>query len=304
MKLTVPLIRFITSFIALFVLFSLSTIQAFGQFDFGKSYYNVTKGTNGGTVEVGDVLEIRSSVVVRKSSSGSNTAIDNVQYTDAVPAGTNYIAGTVRVLTNEGKIYKQFTDAAGDDCGWITGTTVRINMGYTTGDAPATATAGGRIRNTHRPSFFSSNCIMIASFRVTVTSAIGTQINTGGGSVSYKVGLTNVTFTFPSNPVAIYTNYGICSNTVGVNALGTESNGTFGSGAAKDRAASTNVPPGYIYSTFSSNMPNDYYYGVSNNTSAGTTAATFMRPSRCSRMKLLTPIARTFPSASRCSSAR
>ena len=274
MKLTVPLIRFITSFIALFVLFSLSTIQAFGQFDFGKSYYNVTKGTNGGTVEVGDVLEIRSSVVVRKSSSGSNTAIDNVQYTDAVPAGTNYIAGTVRVLTNEGKIYKQFTDAAGDDCGWITGTTVRINMGYTTGDAPATATAGGRIRNTHRPSFFSSNCIMIASFRVTVTSAIGTQINTGGGSVSYKVGLTNVTFTFPSNPVAIYTNYGICSNTVGVNALGTESNGTFGSGTAKDRAASTNVPPGYIYSTFSSNMPNDYYYGVSNNTSAGTTAAT------------------------------
>src|SRR5690348_10266580 len=110
MKLTVPLIRFITSFIALFVLFSLSTTNAFGQYDFGKSYYNVTKGTNGGTVETGDVLEIRSSVVVRKNGS-SNTSIDNVQYTDAIPAGTTYIAGTVRVLTNEGKIYKQFTDA-------------------------------------------------------------------------------------------------------------------------------------------------------------------------------------------------
>lgn len=274
MKLTVPLIRFITSFIALFVLFSLSTTNAFGQFDFGKSYYNVTKGTNGGTVEPGDVLEIRSSVVVRKSSSGSNTVIDNVQYTDAIPAGTTYIAGTIRVLTNEGKIYKQFTDASGDDPGWITGTTVRINMGYTTGDAPATAATGGRIRNTHRPSFYGSNCIMIASYRVTVSSAIGTQINTGGGSVSYKVGLSTVNFTFPSNPVAIYTNYGICANTVGVNALGTESNGTFGTGTVKDRGTSADVPPSYTYAAFSSNMPNDYYYGISNNTSAGTTAAT------------------------------
>ena len=115
---------------------------------------------------------------------------------------------------------------------------------------------------------------MIASFRVSVTSALGTQINTGGGSVAYKVGLTNVTFTFPSNPVAIYTNYGICANTVGVNALGTESNGTFGTGNVKDRAASANVPVSYTYAAFASGMPNDYYYGVSNNTSAGPTVAT------------------------------
>ena len=274
MKLTVPLNHFLTSFIAMFVLLSLSTGRLYAQFDFGKSYLNVTKGVNGGTVEPGDTLEIRSSVVVRKSGS-SNTLIDNVTYTDAVPTGTTYIPGTVRVLTNEGKIYKQFTDATGDDAGWITGSTIRINMGYTPGDAPATAAAGGRIRNTHRPSFYGSSCIMIASFRVKVTSALGTQINTGGGSVSYKAGLSTPTFNFPSNPVAIYKNYGICSNTVGVNALGTESNGSFGSGTAKDRAASGNVPVSYTYAPFSSSagMPNDYYYGVTNNTSGGTTAA-------------------------------
>lgn len=274
MKLTVPLNHFLTSFIGMVVLLSLSTGSLYAQFDFGKSYLNVTKGTSGGTVEPGDILEIRSSVVVRKNGS-SNTVIDNVSYTDAVPAGTTYIAGTVRVLTNEGKIFKQFTDASGDDEGWITGSTVRINMGYTAGDAPATAAAGGRIRNTHIPSFYGSSCIMIASFRVTVNSVLGTQINTGGGSVSYKSGLSNLTFTFPTNPVAIYKNYGICSNTVGVNSLGTEFNGSFGSGTTKDRNASTAVPAGYTFANFSSSggMPNDYYYGVSNNTSGGTTAA-------------------------------
>ncbi|MEJ0103462.1 MAG: hypothetical protein WDO19_13300 [Bacteroidota bacterium] len=275
MKLTVPCTRFITVFIALFVLFSLSTTNSFGQFDFGKSYINVTKGTNGGTVEPGDILEIRASIVVRKNGS-SNTLIDNVKYTDAIPAGTTFVPGSIAVLTNEGKVFKSFTDGIPDDQGWITGTTVRINLGFTAGDSPATPTAGGRIRNTHIPSFYGGTCIMIASFRVTVNTAIGGQINTGGGSVSYKVGLNTPVFNFPSNPVAVYKNYGICANTVGVNSLGTEFNGTFGSGTAKDRTASANVPAGYTYAAFSSNggMPNDYYYGVSNNTSGGTTPAT------------------------------
>jgi len=274
MKLTVPYKHFLTSFIAMFVLFSLSTNQLNAQFDFGKSYINVTKGTNGGTVEPGDILEIRASIVVRKSGS-SNTLIDNVTYTDAVPAGTTFVPGSIAVLTNEGKVFQSFTDGIPDDQGWITGATIRINLGFTAGDAPATPTAGGRIRNTHIPSFYGSTCIMIASFRVTVTNALGTQINTGGGIVNYKVGLSNLAFNFPSNPVAVYKNYGICANTVGVNALGTEFNGTFGSGTSKDRGVSTNVPAGYTYAAFSSSggMPNDYYYGVSNNTSGGTTAA-------------------------------
>src|SRR5258706_8302015 len=165
MKLTVPFNRFLTSFIAMFVLFSLSTTSSFAQFDFGKSYINVTKGTSGGTVEPGDILEIRASIVVRKSGA-SNTLIDNVMYTDAVPAGTTFIPGSIAVLTNEGKVFKSFTDGIPDDQGWITGSTVRINLEFTAGASPATPTAGGRIRNTHIPSFYGSTCIMIASFRV------------------------------------------------------------------------------------------------------------------------------------------
>src|SRR4051812_25341549 len=92
--------------------------------DFGKSYVNITKGLSGGTTEPGDILEIRASIVVRVGS------YDSCGYFDAIPAGTSYVPGTIRVLTNEGKIYKQFTDAIGDDQGWISGSNIRINLGY------------------------------------------------------------------------------------------------------------------------------------------------------------------------------
>ncbi|MES1218138.1 MAG: hypothetical protein ABUT20_21715, partial [Bacteroidota bacterium] len=193
---------------------------------------------------------------------------DSCAYYDTIPAGTTYIPGTIRVLTNEGKIYKSFTDTWGDDEGGLSGSAIKINLGYNQSTSKAaTFFRRGRIVNTDRPNFGGS-CIMVASFRVKVTAAIGTQINLGGGAITYYTA-TIIKKLFPSNPVAIYTNYGICANTVGVNALGTEFNGTFGTGTTKDRAASANVPTGYTYATFSSNMPNDYYYGVSNNTSTG-----------------------------------
>ncbi|MGQ5675290.1 hypothetical protein ACUJ4Z_14980, partial [Lacticaseibacillus paracasei] len=64
--------------------------------DFGKSYINVTKGLNGGTLETGDTLEIRASFVVRSGS------YDSCGFFDAIPSGTTYVPGTIRILTNEG----------------------------------------------------------------------------------------------------------------------------------------------------------------------------------------------------------
>jgi len=230
--------------------------------DFGKSYINVTKGISGGTVETGDILEIRASFVVRSGT------YDSCRYQDIVPAGTSFINGSIQVLTNEGKVYKSFTNAYGDDAGWITGSNITIHLGYNPAAAPATAFRRGRVANTHKPSFYGSTCIMIASFRVTVTAATGANISTGGGNMTYKSGVSAVQiFTFPSNIVRVYPNYGICSNTVGTNAIGTETNGTFGSGRPRNRGVSANVPVGYTYNFFDLNMPNDYYYGVANNTS-------------------------------------
>ena len=244
--------------------------------DFGKSYINVTKGTSGGTVETGDTLEIRSSFVVRAGT------FDSCGYQDAVPAGTSYIAGTIRVLTNEGKVYKQFTDAAGDDQGWITAGNITINLGYKTGAAPATAFKRGRVANTHKPSFYGGTCIMIASFRVKVTAATYSLVSTGGGTMTYKNGAAAIqTNTFPANTVMVYPNYGFCSNSIGANSIGTEFNGTFGSGRPRNRGVSANVPVGYTYNVFDLNMPNDYYYGVANNTStlpAYTTLNTWPKP--------------------------
>lgn len=234
--------------------------------DFGKSYVNISK-PNSGTVETGDILEIRASVVVRAG------AYDSIRFTDNIPAGTTYIPATLRVLTNEGKIFRQFTDAqfdASNDQGWITGSAVTMNMGYNQNDNPATIARRGRIRNNngHKPSFFGSSCIMMASYRVTVTAAIGSQINTGGGTITYTTSPLSVSsFTYPSNPVAIYTNYGMCANAIGANSLGTEFNGTFGSGPTRNRGTSANVPAGYTYAIFTNGGPNDYFYGVANNTS-------------------------------------
>lgn len=264
MKIYVSISYFIGALI-LFVLFNLPISVSAQNIDFGKSYINVSKGMTGGTVEPGDTLEIRASVVVKAGT------YDSCGYQDIVPAGTSYIPGTIRVLTNEGKIYKQFTDVANDDQGWISGSNVTINLGFNGASAPASAFRRGRIVNTFKPSFYGGTCIMIASFRVKVTAAYNTTISIGGGSISYKplAGLLT-TYTFPGRLIQVYNNYGICSNTVGTNSIGTEFNGTFGTGKPRNRGASGNVPAGYTYNTFTSNTPNDYYYGVSNNTSINT----------------------------------
>src|ERR1700730_12155437 len=81
--------------------------------DYGKSYVNVTKGVNWGTNEPGDILEFRAAFVVK-----AGTAYKCV-FKENVPANTTYIPGTLRVLTNEGLVFRQWTDASGDDPGTI-----------------------------------------------------------------------------------------------------------------------------------------------------------------------------------------
>jgi hypothetical protein len=235
--------------------------------DYGKSFVNVTKGTNGGTIEPGDTLEIRATFVVK--GSGVNDYVDSCAFFDAIPANTAYIPGTLAILTNEGKVYKNFTDAAGDDAGWIVGNNVQINMGFK--NAPtATAFRRGRVKFNDKPSFFGASCIMVASYRVRVTAAYGTAINIGGGKITYlPFGGSLSAINFNRDSIMVFKNLGICSNTAGNNAIISEFGGTFGSGYFKNRVPSTRVPANYTYATFSANMPNDYYYGVSNNTSVG-----------------------------------
>jgi len=278
MKTMLPRFLWMTS-----ILLVINSIKGISQsIDFGKSYVNITKGLNGGTIESGDTLEIRAVIVVRSGS------YDSCAFFDNVPTGTSYIAGTIRVLTNEGKVYKQFTDAPADDEGWISGTAIRVNLGFNQAAAPARSFRRGRIVNTHKPSFYGSTCIMVASYRVRVTAAIGSIINTGGGSMTHAAsGQPVSTFRFPTNALLVYTNIGMCPNLLGANSIGTEFNGSFGSGRNRNRGTSANVPVGYTYRMFNTGTPNDYDYGIANNTSTlvnYTTSNSWAKPDNSSPM--------------------
>ncbi|MHA4809479.1 hypothetical protein ACX0G9_15305 [Flavitalea flava] len=250
--------NFLLSFLLLFLFHETSFAQL--SVDYGKSYVNVTKGPGGGTNEPGDILEIRATFVVL------NATAHQCSYADKVPAGTTYIPGTLRVLTNEGVIFRQWTDAATDDPGTISGTgIITINLGKGAG-----AASGGTVKNSDKPSV-SGTCIMVASFRVQINPSLvfGDFVDVGTGSINYSnssAGAINV-INFSPDTIVVYKNYGICTNTVGSNTILSEFGGTFGSGKAKDRAPSLKVPANYTYTPFTSNSPDDRFYGVSNNTS-------------------------------------
>ncbi len=96
----------------------------------GKSFVNITKPA-GGTVVPGYELEIRLSLFVY---AGSGNYIYRVRYNDTIPANLTYVNNSLKLLTNEGKVYKSFTDAGGDDQAiYISSNkTIRFNLGRDT----------------------------------------------------------------------------------------------------------------------------------------------------------------------------
>lgn len=254
--------------------------------DFGKTYINLTRGMNGGSVQTGDTIEIRAQIAVRAGT------FDSCAYYDAIPSGTAYIPGTIRVLTNEGKLYKQFTDASSDDCGWISGSNIRINLGYNIDNA-AMVYRRGRVASSHKPSQYGSACIMLASFRVRVTAALNTNINTGGGTMTYRAGINPIqTFVFPPNMVRVYANPGLCTTITSPNMVSAEFSGTFGVGRPRNRTTgSTYVPVAYVNLPIDIGTPNDYGYSITNNTS---TRQNYSTSNNWAKPDLLSPTHRVF----------
>ncbi|WP_276503153.1 T9SS type A sorting domain-containing protein [Terrimonas pollutisoli] len=240
--------------------------------DYSKSYVNISKGTGGGTVNPGDTLEIRATFVVR---SGTGTA-DSLAFFDTLYAaeGLALVPGSLALRTNEGKLYKSFTDNYDTDAGWklesannTLDTVIQINFG-----ANASNVRRGSLTNTSRPSVFGSTCIIMATYRVVVTASYNNLINMGGGSLTLLNGGNYSDLKFNSTNVMVYSSPGLCPNAVSpTNALGAESNGTFGtpSGSAPlARNRGTSPYTTYLYRPFTATGgPNDYYYAVANNTS-------------------------------------
>jgi hypothetical protein len=234
-------------------------------FDFGKSYVNISKNSGGGTINPGDTLEVRATLVIKSSGLDSLAFLDTLH----LGGGVRLVPGSIALRTNEGKVYKSFTDAVADDAGYFytsgTDTIIRINFG--TG---ASATRRGNLLNTSKPSVFGGTCIIMATYRVVVYAGYSSTLNLGGGKITARPTSGSLTdLSFSSRNAIVYSSPGLCPNAVAPsNAIGGDFNGTFGFGTAQNRAPSSNVT-GYTYSTFTTNSPGDYYYGIANNTSAG-----------------------------------
>jgi hypothetical protein len=241
-----------------------------------KSYVNITKNNGGGSIDVGDVLEIRTTF----SLTGTGT-IDSLSFQDTLKAGAGfaYQGGTVAMRTNEGKIFPispgtAYTDAVGDDGGYAAGsgpgtdTIIRINFGTS-----ATAARGGSANaGSSQPRTAAGNYLIMATYRVVVNQPEGTRINFGGGSFRYRnptTGLFSVV-TFPRDSLIVYASPTVCPNAVSAtNVIGDEYNGTFGTATGtnqQNRTPSANT--NYVYKTFTSGTPNDNFYGITNNTAS------------------------------------
>lgn len=246
--------------------------------DYSKSYVNISKLSGGGGVEPGDVLEIRATFVVLGG------IVDSLAFYDTLKANKGYtlLSGNLATQTNEGKVYKSFTDAAGDDAGWYgvngSDTTIQINFGNgATSGVAASASKRGTLNFLDRPRFYGNATIIMATYRVQVYAGYNQKINWGGGSFTYRDRTTGnmKQLSFKNDSLVVYASPGLCSTSLSSNnQVGIETNGTFGTPtnpapSLKNRGVSSAVPS-YNYFNFTTNPasePQDYHYGITNNTS-------------------------------------
>jgi hypothetical protein len=240
-----------------------------------KSYVNITKQNGGGSIDVGDVLEIRTTM----SLTGTAT-IDNLAFHDTLKAGAGfaYQAGTLAMRTNEGKIFpiggSAYTDANDTDAAYAVGsgagtdTIIRIHFGT----GATSSTGGSAVATSSQPRTAAGNYLIMATYRVVVNRSEGTRINFGGGSFRFREASTGLfrVITFPRDSIIVYASPDVCPNAVSAtNVIGDEFNGTFGTATGtnqQNRTPSANT--NYVYRTFTSGTPNDNYYGITNNTAS------------------------------------
>lgn len=243
----------------------------------GKSFINISR-PGGGTIVPGDELEIRLSVNV--TVTGTNL-IYRLRYNDTLPSNVTYVPGSLRLLTNEAKVYASYTDAAGDDAAMYNNIdrTIRFNLGRDTtnmarGVVSTTSidsTTGGYVNSSqHVPR--GNGLLVLVTYRVIVDAStpLNTIINYPAGMLRYRNTLSSVgalDYELASNTLSFitYPNYGLCSDATGVNNVNLGS-GNFGSGTAHN-GANPGTVPGYNYVSIATSNPGDGNYVVVKNLS-------------------------------------
>jgi hypothetical protein len=275
--------------------------QATAPLKFGNSYVNLTKKTIGGPVEPGDTLEIRTNFYVKNDYNGAGMMY-KVRYYDNLPTFTDTIASdSLRLITNEGKTFRRYTQTPGDDAGSFVKVVIpgnyqiRINMGGApTAAAPgipgginpmglANTVGASTIQGGANKPLFSSGSIFCTSFRVRVTGAYGDTIVLGAGKIVYRVTGTassDTALNAIQYKILIQKPSTLCSSGTSTN-FAAESGGTFGHGVGRNRSTPPSfLIPGYTYLPTSGTATtiNDGYYAIVNNTSP--TSSTFAGANR------------------------
>lgn len=292
MKQFYPLIKANACRAWLFCLLLLGATTVVGQAKVGYSYVNITKQTVGGTVEPGDVLEIRYNVMFPWGFNSGR--IYRVRYYDNVPSNTTMntaASDRLRIITNEGVPIFQYTLAGGDDAGTYDAAAVapnykvRINIGGAIGglpsapanNSPTNTTGGGSLNLSGTgggdiPKWWTGNLFSTA-FRVTVAAGTyGQTITMGGGRLYYSTASSGGITTFlpvPTFTVLIAKNEVLCDNKVGTN-FAAEFGGTFGTGTTLNRATGLTNPItsySYVNNVSASVAVNDGSYAIVNNVS-------------------------------------
>lgn len=265
---------------------NLAYSQATAPIKWGNSYVNLSKKTVGGPVQPGDTLEIRTNFYVNGTYNGTGFMYD-VRYLDNLPTNTTILPNdSLRLITNEGKTFRHYTYATGDDAGSYVATPVlpgdyqiRINIG----SAPMTPSGvdpmgttningASTVQGNVSKPLFGGGTIMSTAFRVVVTGTYGDTITLGAGEVRYRQTKTTATDTALNAArykILISAPTTLCSSTTSTN-FAAEFGGTFGNGIGRNRSTPpTYMIPGYTYLPASGTTPsiNDGYYAIVNNTS-------------------------------------
>ena len=249
-----------------------SPLNLFSQkLEFSYSYFNLTRNTGGGTLEQGDIIEVHALAKV-------NATVDNIYYIDTIPTGTQYVSGSIKLITNEGLSYTgsgPYTDLTNDDAGVYVATgspRVRVNIGSGFSKARSginfgSTSGGGTITGgTSLPKFYGSTLFVVA-YQLLITANNGDTIHPTGNFYFDTSGI-NRKYHFDYSGIKIIQNQDLCTN---FSSATFTAESSFGSGSIQNRVLGANAP-GYVKKTLDLNNPGDNYYSIVNNTSAnGTT---------------------------------
>ncbi len=251
----------------LFIFFIILSRVSFCQnYTFSYTYQNITRINGGGTLEKGDIIEIRALMKVDKKAT-------NLYYRDTIQTGFQLVPNSMKIVTNEGLLFRgTYTDVGGDDLGMAittsTGATaIRVNAGsgasnITAGNFAGT-TGGGTINPGDKPKFYGTTLFVVA-YRLLVTANFGDIIYPTGTFYYKDYNGINQRQRFDYSGIKVTPNDGLCVNS---SSASFSAESSFGTGTLQNRAAVVNAP-GYVKKDLGTSHPVDGEYSVANNTSA------------------------------------